>query len=118
MELRLMTFMEAADRIGLWADRRLPAKPEPFNLDFTLEEACDGLCMWIAEDPERDIAVVPATLLRHLRARLLFATGAAMTRRDEIIGRVPLTADDDEILRWLFATALSQTRFPPEWRIQ
>jgi len=57
--------------------------PASEPLDWSLQDACDGLCRWLADDPERDLTGVPRPLLLMLRARLLFAVGACATRRGE-----------------------------------
>ena len=115
---RRITYEEAATLVGAWFERRHPPRPEPGPIDFELEEPCDGLCLWLAEDIERDLSDVPAALLRHLRARIVFAVGAAMTRPDEIIGTTSGPMDDDGVIALVLATQIRGTRFPPQWRLQ
>jgi hypothetical protein len=88
-------------------------------MDFSLEDDCEYLCQWIADDPERDLSSVAPKLLRHLRQRLLFAIAACMTMGpNEVIGRVPLGAGPDQVLAALIGVQLAGTRLPPEWRPQ
>lgn len=118
---RAVTYAEAADLLTEWGDRRLNpvVGPAPEDLDWSLQEACDGLCGWLADDPEReDIADVPRPLLVMLKARLLFAIGACMLRKTEVIGRVPTTATSDLVLAGLLGIQLAGTRLPSEWRPQ
>lgn len=118
MKTKVVTYQKAADLLVEWGDRRLPAKPDSGPIDFSLEDACDGLCRWLADDPERSLDAVPPALLRHLRIRLLFAVAACVTRKAEIIGTVPIAAPKALVLAGIIGIQLAQTRLPPEWRIQ
>lgn len=118
MKTREISYAAAADILSAWADRRLSLGPQDPAIDFTLETACDGLCRWLADDPERDLSEVPLPLLVHLRQRLLFAVGAAMTRKVEIIGRIPADAPPEQLLAALLGVQLAGTRLPSGWRPQ
>lgn len=115
---RPLTWLEAAERVAAWSDRRIPPKPWPFPFDFDLQEACDGLCRWLAEDPERELDGVPEALLMNLRTRILFAFGAAMLQPTAIIGHPPSNATDEQLLAGLLGVQIAGTRVPPEWRPQ
>lgn len=110
-----ITHRQAADLLTAWADRRIPAKPSTKGIDLSLQEACDDLCRWLADDPERNLSDVPDELLVQLRARILFAVGACMTQPDAIIGRVPHQTPDQHVLAGLLGVQLANTRFPAQW---
>lgn len=118
MKTRPVTYAEASRLLSEWGDRRLIAKPDSRPIDFSLEDACDGLCRWIAEDPDRSLEPVPEPLLRHLRVRILFAMGVCALQKDEIIGRLPANSTPTDVLAALFGMQLAETRLPPEWRLQ
>jgi hypothetical protein len=115
---RTISHAEAAELLGRWLERRLPAPMDGGHLSTDMDEPCDGLCLWIAEDIERDLSAVPAELLRHLKARLLFAIMAAWTRPTEIIGQTKHQMDDDGVVALLLATLVRETRIPVEGRLQ
>ena len=118
MANRDVTYREAADLLSAYGDRRIRplVRVGAGPIDMTLEDACDGLCIWLADDPERDLTDVPEQLLRLLWARMLFAVGACETRPDDVIGRVPRSASDDELLAGLLGEQLAGTKLPPSWR--
>lgn len=118
MRTKPVTYRMANDLLTAWGDRRLPPINEAGPIDFTLEAQCDDLCTWLADDPERDLSMVPAALLRHLRARIAFAIGVCLLQPLEVIGEVPTDTPDDLTLAVILGTQVAGTRFPPEWRLQ
>ena len=118
MDTRAVTYTEAADLLTSWADRRLPLGVPSDAIDFSIEDACDGLCCWLADDPERDLDDVPHELLQHLATRIMFAVGVCVLEKDNVIGRVPVHATDAEVLAALLGVQIAGTKIPPEWRRQ
>jgi len=118
MRTRPVTYREAADLLTKWADRCVPHEPTAPGIDFTLEEACDRFCAILADDPYMDLSDAPASLKKHLRARIMYSLGVCALRAEEIIGDFPAAADDDTLLAALIGVQLAGTRLPPEWRYQ
>ncbi len=118
MDTRPVTYTEAADLLTSWADRRLPRGVRPDSINFSIEDACDGLCCWLADDPERDLDDVPHELLEHLATRIMFAVGVCVLEKENVIGRVSIHATDAEVLAALLGVQIAETKIPPEWRPQ
>jgi len=115
-----LTYAKAAKLLEAYDEQHLhiwvPPSEDP--LDLSLENECDKLCEWLADDPMRSLNGVSQPLLRLLRARILFAGGMSMAQPDDVIGHLPADLSDGQILQVLLGREIAGMRLHPEERPQ
>jgi len=118
MPTRAITLREAMDLIGAWGDRRLRplCTPSTTRADPALEETCSAMLLWLADDPEADLADVPVPLLLVAWERVLIWAGIAAVQGDLVIAEVPAELTPDELLQAAIGGFLAKRVAPQELR--